>query len=907
MKKLYILMMLFLAMGSDSFAGTYSGGDGTSGNPYLISTLDDLHELSSTSADWAAGIYFQQIANIIFNPDPALVDWDGDGTLEPAGDDALGFSPIGSWSTPFDGQYNGQNFTIANLMIDRQTTYNVGLFGYAGKSNTPVISNLTLSNVDITALGSLAGLVGGTYGITLDNCHVSGVVESVDQTNGYQGVALLLGNAQSQQRNTNISNCSSSGTVIGTVSYSAGLVGRLDAYPGNISISNCFSTANVTMTDYVNYRTEYAAGLLGNAGVTGGSSLTISGCYATGNVITTQAQNPSYPTSRIGGLIGMVANYGAGTLTIDNVYARGDVSGDAYTGGLIGWYYSTSTLNNAYSTGQVTGRTTDYIGGLVGRGGGVTNNSFWDVETSGIGSDGSTAGSYGGTGKSTANMKNQSTFTNAGWDFVNTWTINASVNRGYPYLQNNEPAIYWTGAAGSSWNMAGSWVGNAVPTAANNIVIQHAMTSPVISWGDGANCKNLLIYAEATLTINDGGSLITEGTITNNGTVNMVRNYSDERWLYVSPTAVDAMAGVFTGNYLMEYEESTNTWLEIIDPATPLTTGKGYALWSVGKGSFTFTGTPNNGDFSTNYTYTPVGNPEHYGYNLVGNPYPSFLDWDQLNESYGAVYHWDGSAYQSWNGTGTGSSVIWPGEGFIIAPGSEGSLNLNNSYRTHAEMAKDSKVTENEIIIHAANDLYSDELHIVFNDGATAEFDLLFDAWKFMTSKEKIPQVYSIMGEKKLSIDQQPSCEQIPVGFTCSESGNYTFSIGESTFDGPVYLEDTKTGIIHDLRLGSYTFLYEKDENDNRFILHFTPMGIGNMENSQPFSIYASGNTIHVSAPDIQNRMQVHVYDLTGQAMATTTVRDASKAEVNVSCQTGIYLVTVISDNKTFTQKIYLK
>ena len=42
----------------------YSGGDGSSGNPYLIKTASDLVTLSNTSAHWVSGIYFKQIANI---------------------------------------------------------------------------------------------------------------------------------------------------------------------------------------------------------------------------------------------------------------------------------------------------------------------------------------------------------------------------------------------------------------------------------------------------------------------------------------------------------------------------------------------------------------------------------------------------------------------------------------------------------------------------------------------------------------------------------------------------------------------------------------------------------------------------------------------------------------------------
>jgi len=49
-------------------------------------------------------------------------------------------------------------------------------------------------------------------------------------------------------------------------------------------------------------------------------------------------------------------------------------------------------------------------------------SSFWDVETSGL------SYSDGGTGKTTVQMQMLSTFTSAGWDFWNLWSICEGMN-----------------------------------------------------------------------------------------------------------------------------------------------------------------------------------------------------------------------------------------------------------------------------------------------------------------------------------------------------------------------------------------------------------------------------------------------------------------------------------------------
>jgi hypothetical protein len=102
-------------------------------------------------------------------------------------------------------------------------------------------------------------------------------------------------------------------------------------------------------------------------------------------------------------------------------------------GGLVGG--NAGTVNYSYSTGKVTA---DYdVGGLVGSNYTDTvSNSFWDIKTSGQ------ATSAGGTGKTTVEMKNIATFSEAGWyiiavglnetDPAHIWNIVNGVT--YPFL-----------------------------------------------------------------------------------------------------------------------------------------------------------------------------------------------------------------------------------------------------------------------------------------------------------------------------------------------------------------------------------------------------------------------------------------------------------------------------------------
>jgi hypothetical protein len=183
----------------------------------------------------------------------------------------------------------------------------------------------------------------------------------------------------------------------------SGLFGSVNGTIEDIGVVN----ANVTgFTD--------AAG-----GLVGWNNGTVSNSYSTGSV------SGHY---NVGGLVGW--NNG----TVSNSYSTGNVTGSMEVGGLVGLNYH-GTVSNSYSTGNVTGSMD--VGGLVGSNYGTVSNSFWDTETSGQPT------SDGGTGNTTAEMQNVTTFSDASWDIIavadpgtrNTsyiWNIVNNVT--YPFL-----------------------------------------------------------------------------------------------------------------------------------------------------------------------------------------------------------------------------------------------------------------------------------------------------------------------------------------------------------------------------------------------------------------------------------------------------------------------------------------
>ncbi|MEI7980844.1 MAG: GLUG motif-containing protein, partial [Bacteroidota bacterium] len=306
---IHIAMIMLLLLGSIQLtAGTYSGGAGTAGNPYQIASLADLIELSGTSADWAAGIYFIQTAHIDASSTSSL-------------NAGAGFSPIGNSTTQFQGSYDGQSHTIMNLYINRSSTQNIGLFGSILGAGDRV-KNVGLLNVNINGGQNTGGLVGYNDAGKVSNCFSTG---SVGGTAG--AVGGLVGS--NYYANSTISTCYSTCSVTGLAN-----VGGLVGFGLQCTVSNSYSTGVVSVSS------SSAGGFIGR-----NTAGTVINCYSLGNVTGISGTETS-----LGGFCG----YNAGSITY--CYSTGSVNFGS-TKGFIGFNEWTGTFSNNYFDQTTSGQT----------------------------------------------------------------------------------------------------------------------------------------------------------------------------------------------------------------------------------------------------------------------------------------------------------------------------------------------------------------------------------------------------------------------------------------------------------------------------------------------------------------------------------------------------------------------
>ncbi|MDA3910459.1 MAG: T9SS type A sorting domain-containing protein [Bacteroidales bacterium] len=329
MKNLILLPIVLFAFFQS--AAQFAGGDGSSSNPFQVSTPEQLSEVRNYLTS-----HFIQINDI------NLKNYDHD-------NDGKAWMPIAGAGTgqQFRGHYDGQDFIIYNLTINRPGIANVGLFGHIGISDdvTPIeIVNVGLISVDIDGGRGVGALVGRVTANSLTKIEYSFVRY---------------------------------GTVIGDGAV-GGLVGSNNSYRETANsdgykplISKSFANVDV----YWSERT------------TGDKFGGLAGCTQKGRIIN---------------------SYARGSVNVDNTTAK--LSSIERVGGLVGcglqrgeilYSYSSTFVNVPVSNPSVTN-----VGGLTGTSDGNTTitSSFWDLQTSGW------ATSPSGVGETTVNMNKQSTF-----------------------------------------------------------------------------------------------------------------------------------------------------------------------------------------------------------------------------------------------------------------------------------------------------------------------------------------------------------------------------------------------------------------------------------------------------------------------------------------------------------------
>jgi hypothetical protein len=531
----------------------------------------------------------------------------------------------------------------------------------------------------------------------------------------------------------------------------------------------------------------------------------------------------------------------------------------------------------------------------------------------------------------------------------------------------------WVGNTSTSWTAASNWSTSAVPNGLSNVTIPSGRPfQPTISTSQ--SMKTLTIEAGAALTVNSGinitvlddirnsgimtiannTNLLQGEAFNNTGNITINRNSSDlsrlDYTLWSSPVNnsshfLTTFSPETSLTRFYTYDQFSNLYNVIASPATTsFASGTGYlirmpntAVTAPATQTFTgvFSGIPNNGVIRK----TLANRGTIYGYNLIGNPYPSTLDANLFIERNtsrieSTLYFWRkkngvaGSSYATWNLTGSvgtgvasGSSAIpngtiQVGQGFFVKAKNTSNLfvDFENTMRLGTNSTQFFKTKKEEkdrfwLNLTTISGIFSQTL-IGYIPGATFgvdDFDgqYINDSPIAITSKINDNE-YTIQGRPAFDIS-----DTVALNFKTDVAGEYTIALdhSEGVFAAGqnIYLLDSKTGIETNLKSASYTFKAAAEIDNTRFSLKYQK----NLKvdtttlNDNTIRVHKQNGTLYINSDEV-GLTNVKVYNLQGRLIfeqknlntTFTTIKDV-KAVNQI-----LILKMTRADNSVVTRKV---
>ena len=340
------------------------GGTGTSSDPYLIKTLNNLKNIKLARTEGVV-VYFKLIDDIDMSSVPAT------------GDDKWGmFNGNDENAAKYPVNFDGNNHTISNFSLTRSGASFFGTLKYSVVKNL-TFNNVTLSNDSDSDYNSVAIVAYDTRSCTISNVDVKGanLTSLISISDNSKGTGGLIG----RMFDGTVENCDITDlSIISSSTRVGGIVGVIPGSDSTRSIENC------TIANFKISGTEHVGGIAGR--ISAGTGTTISGCTVTmGSSPYTGILGSS---SSVGGIVG--ESGGAVNLTNNTVTAN--VTGTDKVGGIIGLGSGTTVIDNCDVAGNVTATaeaadanvgTGGIAGNIVGANSSITNGCSFDGTVSG--------------------------------------------------------------------------------------------------------------------------------------------------------------------------------------------------------------------------------------------------------------------------------------------------------------------------------------------------------------------------------------------------------------------------------------------------------------------------------------------------------------------------------------------
>ncbi len=531
----------------------------------------------------------------------------------------------------------------------------------------------------------------------------------------------------------------------------------------------------------------------------------------------------------------------------------------------------------------------------------------------------------------------------------------------------------WIGVVSSQWEDPNNWFSSTVPNASTDVNIPITPNDPYIR--SDAEVNDITIEAGASLTIGADRSLTVNGTLVNNaGVANLIiqsnidgtgslisttpgvqgtfQRYikgEPEAWHGLSSPMTDQeISGDFTppGDYadgtgydFYTWYEPDTSWIYLLNDSYPptwldangnndFTPGKGYMVsYQDTNPTLNFEGTIAAGSVNVPITLS-TGVGDAFGSNLLGNPYPSSIDWKaatgwsraDLDLSGGGynVWIWNDTAYNYgvYNSTSTSdigtlgvTRHIPPTQGFFVLAAQSGTLGFTDDLRVNDGSSNwlKSKGEKPELFflaVYSEDGNGDDEIMLEMNQnesktGATKRFSFVPTAPGLWIPKSG--QYYS-----SLMIDSITQYPVLPVSFRAGKSGSFKM---ESMF----YQDNIEMALLHDNKTGEtidllttreFTFLASKSDDPGRFVLQFKAGNYPDPHQQLPVRIFTYNRMLYIDMRLIEESCKVEMYNPAGAKVFEDNLNGGIQYEIQFPNLQGAFIVRVTGTGGNAINKV---
>jgi fibronectin-binding autotransporter adhesin len=397
---------------------------------------------------------------------------------------------------------------------------------------------------------------------------------------------------------------------------------------------------------------------------------------------------------------------------------------------------------------------------------------------------------------------------------------------------------------------------------------------------------------------------------------------------------------------LYSYDENLSSagWENFTDPAGVLSPLSGFAAnfgSSQADKTIDISGEVNDGPL--NVILYNHNRQFSQGFNLVGNPYPSPIDWDAPNgwtktNIDDAVYFFDNGNIDQYAGTyssyingvssnGLATNIISSMQGFFVHVSNgvfpvAASLDIDNSVRINDLAPVYHKTTNDKSLVRLEvkndnGDTASDFVVVYFDEHATTKFDNKLDALKLKNTNKAIPEIYALTTSgEKLSISALPANSDtsttISLGVVSEKQGNISITAQEILgipTGVHIYLVDAEQRIVQDLITSPRLKVpISKGSFDHRFFLMFSKKEEKiKWDNTSLLNVYSNGSGLVLNLDIFTGeRGTFTVKNMLGQEVMKSEVSGFGQHVLQGSFANGIYICSFTNELGIKARKILI-